>query len=429
MGHQCLKKESKKSTDRQDGGPYSSANTRISSNSNSSDRTLIKYEMDETLVIKDEIIQDPEAASGVRNEMFELKFCTVDIVEADILNVDKILRMQSKKTIPESKEKSEKKYKCEKCARTYAQQSLLTRHQKYVCYATVPQFICKFCNIRFIQKSIMTRHMDVVHHNPSSQLSKTQHKCDKCSQTYSCLNALNRHKYVEHKSIKPKFNCDFCGYIANQKAHLSSHITSRHSQISKLKYKCDKCLRSYTWLKDLQRHKRLQHAMVTPEFICDSCGYKANQKVHLAKHIHSLHFVAPKTKHYCDKCSRSYNWVGDLNRHKRLFHGTVKPKFVCNYCGLVMHKKSSLLKHIASLHAKALKTRHFCDKCSRSYNRLCDLTRHKSVNHAKVKSQFICDYCGLKTSMKSSLSRHMSARHDIHTFNYLLVNSLYNTQF
>ncbi|XP_033210150.1 zinc finger protein 718-like isoform X2 [Belonocnema kinseyi] len=267
-----IKSESKKSGGRSDGGPYCfKAPDIIFMNAS----TLVKSEIEETLDINEEIIQDSETADQERDKISNLKVCTVDIKGNYILPVKKSLRRKKNHTGEESK--NEKRYKCEKCARSYKWSENLRRHKKFEC-GVMPQFTCQFCGNQFSRKCNMKSHIDIVHFKTSNR---------------SILQKLKR----KHNSLKgvgnaadvPHFICDICDYKSKRKDYLLNHMKSRHSLKPKTKYNCDKCSRSYSWICDLNRHKQLKHAEVKPQVFCDFCGHKTNMKSSLAKHIIARH--------------------------------------------------------------------------------------------------------------------------------------------
>ncbi|XP_033210159.1 zinc finger protein 254-like isoform X2 [Belonocnema kinseyi] len=168
----------------------------------------IQYSNNESLEIKEEIIEDYE------NTNYQSGVCTIHHAERN-------------PKIQESNMKSEKKYKCEKCARSYKKKNGLNRHKKFEC-DVIPQFGCIFCGKRFKRKNQMNTHVRLVHLKSNAQQSKSRYNCDKCSRSYTWLNALNRHKNSEHGRIKPQFICDYCGYKTTQKFGLSIHVSKYH---------------------------------------------------------------------------------------------------------------------------------------------------------------------------------------------------------
>ncbi|XP_033231836.1 zinc finger protein 91-like [Belonocnema kinseyi] len=215
----CLqaKSESKKSTVRKDGGPYSCITTAISSGNKSGAKT-IQCETDDPLEIKQEVIEDPS------------KFCTVYIKEDDILEDKPQPQTIKKQKIQEAEE--EKKHRCEKCARSYKRQKSLREHQKYYCDVK-PQFICKFCGKEFRRNRILNSHIVRSHQKSTSKILEKKHKCDKCPRSYTWVNALNEHKRSVHAAVKPEFKCDYCAHITNRKSSLAKHMMDRHLKSKK----------------------------------------------------------------------------------------------------------------------------------------------------------------------------------------------------
>ncbi|XP_033208144.1 zinc finger protein 726-like [Belonocnema kinseyi] len=255
--------------------------------------TEIEHSNEDILEIKEEVIEDQEITGQKQHKEYGSKWCTLYIKENAHLSVSNKLPSHKEHTIQESEQEPKKKYKCEKCALSYTLKSNLYRHKKFEC-DVIPQFRCKFCDKRFKQKCHMTTHVDQVHQKThvdqvhqktSPKKSVLSYKCDICFRSYSWLVSLNRHKRSEHAAVKPQFICDLCGYKSNRKSNLVKHMTSRHSQMLKSRYKCDKCSRSYTWLSALNRHKRTKHSAVKPQFICDYCGHKTHKTTDLSNHI------------------------------------------------------------------------------------------------------------------------------------------------
>ncbi|XP_033231810.1 zinc finger protein 676-like [Belonocnema kinseyi] len=146
-------------------------------------------------------------------------------IREDTLRSNKLPTPEKRKF---SKLKEEPKvYKCEKCARTYKQKNNLSNHKKLECGA-IPQFRCEFCFKQFKRKSHMIRHVDDIHLKTHVQTSQTRHNCDKCSRSYTWLKSLNQHKYLKHAEVKPQLFCDVCGHTTNMKSSLTKHITARH---------------------------------------------------------------------------------------------------------------------------------------------------------------------------------------------------------
>ncbi|XP_033231755.1 GDNF-inducible zinc finger protein 1-like [Belonocnema kinseyi] len=237
-GHQSASKNAKnfqnvpkKSTERKDGGP-SCTPTEISSKMNSNAKTsscIIVYDNDETLEIKEGIIQAPETTVEECNEIYESTFCAVYIEENDNLTPKEKLWIEEMKQIQESTQETGKDYKCEKCAKTYKWKRSLTAHQKFGC-DVVPKFKCKLCEKRFKRQYDLNNHVHRMHQKTNSKKSNFRHTCDKCFQSYCSVTALSRHRRLSHAAVIPQFFCDICGIKMNRKSNLVAHIATRHSK-------------------------------------------------------------------------------------------------------------------------------------------------------------------------------------------------------
>lgn len=116
----------------------------------------------------------------------------------------------------------------------------------------------------------------------------------------------------------------------------------------------------------------------------------------------------------CEKCARSYSQKKNLNRHKKYECGGIR-MFVCQFCFNRFKYKDYLRRHIDRMHLKTDANisdgNHNCDQCSRSYRVLSSLNRHKRLDHVEFKQQVQCDDCGFTSSHKQNLLRHIRLRH------------------
>ncbi|XP_033231760.1 zinc finger protein 69 homolog [Belonocnema kinseyi] len=201
-----------------------SSTSEFSFHNNSEAKTIIKYETDETLDIKQEIIHDEETTEVTDpslNQKNESKVCTVYVKE-DFLVSNMKQQRQNKQEIQNSE--PEIKYKCKKCARSYKEKKYLTIHKKYECGVT-PQFMCHLCGRQCRHKSSFNSHMRIFHLPKSnSETSKVNYNCDNCTRSYNSTRGLARHKREKHAAVIPEFICDYCGHKTNRKFQLGIHI-------------------------------------------------------------------------------------------------------------------------------------------------------------------------------------------------------------
>ncbi|XP_033209046.1 zinc finger protein 677-like [Belonocnema kinseyi] len=188
---------------------------------------IIEYDYDETLEIKEGIIKGQETTGQKCNVTYESNFFTIYIKENDNMTAKEKLGIQEMMLIQESSQTTGQKYKCEKCARSYIQKKHLNRHEKFEC-GVIPRFRCTFCAKLFKRKYDLNNHVDRMHQTSNLKKPILRHNCNQCSQSYTKLAALGRHKRSVHAAVQPQFFCDFCGFKMNRKSNLAAHIAKRH---------------------------------------------------------------------------------------------------------------------------------------------------------------------------------------------------------
>ncbi|XP_033207791.1 GDNF-inducible zinc finger protein 1-like [Belonocnema kinseyi] len=129
--------------------------------------SMIEYDEDQSLEIKEEIIQVAGSSSKkdvvpTNNQKYQLKECNVNMSMNKQLHVYNFGQIPNQVIIQEPKNQSAKKYKCDKCVRSYTYQRNLYRHKKYECNVR-PQFRCNFCDKKSRHKRDLRRHINQVH--------------------------------------------------------------------------------------------------------------------------------------------------------------------------------------------------------------------------------------------------------------------------
>ena len=177
------------------------------------------------------MFSDQESASKAtkrptHNPQSGAQSCSVVIRKDDFLAVYNMLRTK-RKTEEEKLMNEPEKYKCENCARNYKRRKILNAHKKYECGVT-PQFTCELCGKRFTRKYNLRYHIDKLHCETKLSISKRIYNCDKCTRSYRSVSGLNQHKRLHHAEVKPQFICDYCGHETKLKNNLEKHINTHH---------------------------------------------------------------------------------------------------------------------------------------------------------------------------------------------------------
>ncbi|XP_033231770.1 zinc finger protein 569-like [Belonocnema kinseyi] len=326
-------------------------NIYISSGKKCVAKNLIECDFDETLEIKNEIIQDTK--------------------KTDILTVKNKLQIPIKKEIQVSNQE-QKKYTCKKCARTYKRIDNLTSHQKFEC-GVMPQFNCQQSasnnarNFKIVLKK-STGRIDGGQYS-FTPISVSNTSIVKTLIEYGCDETLEIKEEIiadqdagTDKKYDKKFDSKNCSlhikeddtFAVNNRQGIPKNRKIPDSRAEK-KNQCKKCARIYIRKRSLNKHQRYE-CNVKPQFSCKFCGKRFIQKSHLSRHIDVVHLKSnsqpSKIKYNCNNCSRIYSSLGTLNRHNRQKHAEFKPEFICIHCGYKTSMKCVLSKHISRHHFK-----------------------------------------------------------------------------
>lgn len=238
-------------------------------------------------------------------------------------------------------------------------------------------------------------------------------------------------------SIKP-FSCDFCQKTFARKQYLSTHrlMHTREKTIQ-----CNECPKKFIRQSCLKKHFRGTHFK---PFACVKCQMKFRTESVLAKHTKTHEPFWTKTRTYeCYLCktTRHYWKIGNLRDHMRSRHTSERP-YRCEQCPKTFAVRSCLTAHKAShsqrerihecnvchktFYTKPILTSHMkshydkpfqCEKCTKSFLRKGDLSRHcrtnscKRMTHLPKVSIFQCYICSKELKSFYLLRRHMLLFH------------------
>ena len=107
----------------------------------------------------------------------------------------------------------------------------------------------------------------------------------------------------------------------------------------------------------------------------------------------------------CNQCAKHFYDKSTLKKHVRTIHEGAK--YPCDQCNHKATRLYSLQQHIKSVHQGV---RYQCDQCNHKVMRLDSLQLHIKSFHEGVK--YPCDQCDDKFSRQSSLYRHIKSAHE-----------------
>lgn len=217
----------------------------------------------------------------------------------------------------------------------------------------------------------------------TTETKETKNKrpqCTECEKTYSKRKYLQQHMLREHNIELPKAKR---GRVA---------LTFESTDENPRPYKCDQCIKEYTQLRHLTRHKRM-HART----FCDFC--KKSFAMY-DEHMWKEHNVEMPRPFECEICGRSFRVKSTFQAHTKIHHEENRV-FNCTLCPKAFFQATDLRKHIKS-HSNVRSM--ICDVCGDAFKSSetlkCHMRRHTGDR------PYPCKVCPRAFTTSNSLSIH-----------------------
>ena len=197
------------------------------------------------------------------------------------------------------------------------------------------------------------------------------------------------------------FPCDECEYVGKGKSHLREHRIRHHG----IRFRCEKCDKSFGFQKDLNRHMKSVHT--DPSFFCEQCNKFYKSKKQFQEHVRSHQDGYVKPTYPCQMCSKKFSTKYVLATHIKSAHLGMKKSFLCPTCGRSFTQKNSYRQH-ANVHAGIRP--YVCDICGKSFTYEKSLKEHKFL-HDGVR-RFKCPVCEKCFRQSTSLRIHLKVHQE-----------------
>lgn len=207
--------------------------------------------------------------------------------------------------------------------------------------------------------------------------------------------------------------CSICDAIFGSEHLLKKHIETLHNKDRH--YKCSACNRTFNRLYHLKRHVLIHEdseSVLKSSFhgkeVCDICGQMFAKRSSLKNHKLWAHEYG--TKFCCSHCKKCFPSESLLAAHVERVHENGK-KHKCPFCDEMFTKMSELSDHKKRVHPFPFK----CDICGKVYRRKENLTYHTKSHFSDVEQRkaYKCSVegCGKCFTKKNNLKTHVLNSH------------------
>ena len=311
----------------------------------------------------------------------------------------------------------EKKYlKCDICDKTFSDEELKNRHQKY---HLIPDMKCDQCGKHY--KNI-TMHKKRIHAEKEQRIScqfcirsfvdetgkkfhEKSHMKEKDNICISCdFKTHNKQILVAHMrthtGARP-YECKNCDHKASTVSTLYAHVKKHHKEIEWTS--CNICAKS---LKKYQLSKHQKGHLDEKTFKCDQCEKyfttKRGKDLHELTHSGQSDKAQPKRNRKRFECPICGIFVKKLRLHQ-VTHTSEKP-YACTFClrafAQIQARDGHEQTHATDSNKRNLK----CEFCDQVYAQRASLAQHKESMHEGV--TYECKVCNLKVKFKGTLKKH-----------------------
>ncbi|KAL7992316.1 hypothetical protein Chor_016572 [Crotalus horridus] len=232
---------------------------------------------------------------------------------------------------------------------------------------------------------------DSAHTEPST---KRRHRCKECGKAFLQLCHLKKHHFM-HTDHKP-FLCTECGKSYSPKESFRAHMLG-HSGVRP--FPCPQCHKTYGTKRDLQEHQVL-HTGQCP-YICPDCGKSFARRPSLCIHRKTHQVKQPSSissAYQCVLCGRHLANSGSLRNHMRQHTG--ERPYTCPYCPKSFRQQGNLRGHLR-LHTGERPYR--CHFCGDAFPQHPELRRHL-ISHTG--EAHLCTVCGKALRDPHTLRAH-----------------------
>lgn len=173
-------------------------------------------------------------------------------------------------------------------------------------------FMCRSCEEKYESKRDLRNHARDYHN------ADMEFHCSICGKKFEKTNRLLGHLRTHERNNEPpeRAPCKICNKVLPL-ANMERHIIVVHTNDEEKEFKCRFCDKKFPLSDQLVRHEAIHKT--EKNFLCGTCGKHYMFEKSLRLHEQSVH---SGIKLYgCDDCDSRFSFLNDLNVHKRLHTG------------------------------------------------------------------------------------------------------------
>ena len=167
------------------------------------------------------------------------------------------------------------------------------------------------------------------------------------------------------------------------------------------KVKCKMCPSSFPSVKELNKHHKNDHGIVT----CPDCNKSFNSQSTLDKHS----YVHKELKFNCEQCGRQFPFESRLEQH-RMTHINARLSCPKKSCSKTFKSVGDVNRHARS-HTKG--GWHKCSFCDYKNKDKRNTESHMRTHSKKEDGKYVCDKCGKHMRYSTQFRRHKESGCDV----------------
>ena len=224
------------------------------------------------------------------------------------------------------------------------------------------------------------------------------------------LDVLQQRCELRSKWLKSIFPCNFCMKLFGNSYDLAKDIKyhlekerQRLIHMDQNEYECSLCRKTFASLAKYQSHDNIVH---NKRYVCTICkvicSSHSNLVSHSLKHSQNRPFG-------CNICGKTFKMKSTLATHQ-ITHTDIR-NFKCVFCGTTYKHRERLRQHISQVHDSSYVKRFVCDICGLKVHEKTTLKRHMLKHTGERKYE--CELCHKTYSTASHVSRHRKTYHHV----------------